>query len=143
MKKVLLATLLFISFNATCMAEGNAENSKFDWEPVMAALIKVESNGNPYAVNGIWVGALQIAPVLVKECNRILQKRGSSKRYTLKDRYSIEKSKEMFVLIQSRYNPNNDISFAIRFWNGGPNYSIKRTQRYYNKVMRHYKKTDA
>ena len=52
------------------------------------------------------------------------------------DRYSVAKSKEMFLLIQSRYNPTNDIEKAIRIWNGGNNYSVRATNRYYKKVMR-------
>lgn len=143
MKKVILACLLYLSFSAWCIADNETDNNGFDWEPLMAALIKVESNGNPNAVSGRSVGALQITPGLVEECNRILKMRGSSKRYTLKDRFSIDKSKEMFVLFQSRHNPSNDISFAIRSWNGGPRFSVKATQRYFNKVMKYYKKTDA
>lgn len=42
----------------------------------------------------------------------------------------------MFVLIQSYYNPKNNVEKAIRMWNGGIGYSVKRTQRYYEKVMR-------
>lgn len=66
----------------------------------------------------------------------ILGRRKSKKRYTLSDRFSVEKSKEMFLLIQSYHNPENNVEKAIRAWNGGMNYSVKRTQRYYNKVMR-------
>jgi hypothetical protein len=41
----------------------------------------------------------------------------------------------MFLLIQSWYNPENNVEKAIRSWNGGVNYSVKRTQRYFEKVM--------
>lgn len=82
---------------------------------------------------------MQITPILVKECNQILRRRGSSKRYTLSDRFSVEKSKEMFLLIQSHFNPSNNVEQAIRAWNGGPRYSVRRTQRYYDKVMRRMK----
>ena len=54
---------------------------------------------------------------------------------TLADRYSLEKSKEMFLLIQSFHNPENNIEKAIRAWNGGPKYSVRATNRYYKKVM--------
>ena len=37
--------------------------------------------------------------------------------------------------MQSEYNTQNNIEKAIRAWNGGNNYSVKRTQRYYEKVM--------
>ena len=79
---------------------------------------------------------MQITPICVKECNIILKRRGSKKRYTLADRFSVSKSKEMFLLIQSYHNPGNNIEQAIRAWNGGMNYSVKGTQRYYNKVRK-------
>ena len=142
-KKVLLAGLIAFCTSAVCTAESPSDNSNYDWEPLMAAVIKVESNGNAKAKHGNQVGAMQITPILVKECNQILQRRGCSKRYTLTDRYSVEKSKEMFEIYQSYHNPENDVEFAIRSWNGGPRFSKRATQRYYRKVMQHYKKTDA
>ncbi|MCD8297289.1 MAG: transglycosylase SLT domain-containing protein [Prevotella sp.] len=100
------------------------------------AIIQVESEGNPKAVKGRTCGAMQISPILVAECNNILEKRNSKKRYTLADRFNVQKSKEMFILIQLHYNPENNVEKAIRSWNGGQRYSIKATQRYYNKVMK-------
>jgi hypothetical protein len=79
---------------------------------------------------------MQITPILVKECNQILKAQKSEKRYTMNDRYSVEKSKEMFLLIQSHYNKANSVEKAIRSWNGGPRYSIKGTNSYYKKVVR-------
>ena len=129
--------LMMVSLSA--WAGGNVKKStkklSFDWTPVMEAIIKVESEGNPKAVSGNSVGAMQITPVLVKECNNILSKRKSKKQYTLADRYSVEKSKEMFLLIQSYFNPENNVEKAIRSWNGGRSYGIKATNRYYRKVM--------
>ena len=111
------------------------KKSSFDWNPVMDAIIQVESEGNPRAVSGNSVGVMQITPVLVKECNNILQKQKSNKRYTLDDRYSVEKSKEMFLLIQKYFNPENNVEKAIRSWNGGMKYSVKATNKYYQKVL--------
>lgn len=111
-----------------------ATTTKYDWEPVMKAIIQVESEGNTKAVKGNSCGAMQITPILVKECNNILKKRKSKKKYSLRDRFSLAKSKEMFVLIQSYFNPTNDIEKAIRSWNGGNNYSKAKTQRYFEKV---------
>ena len=89
-------------------AGGNTSKSTkasgVNWNPVMDAIIQVESEGNPKAVSGNSVGAMQ-------------------------------KSKEMFLLIQSHYNPENSIEKAIRSWNGGVKYSIRATNRYYKKVM--------
>ena len=112
-----------------------AKAKGFNWDPVMDAIIQVESGGDSKAVSGNSVGAMQITPILVKDCNNILQKQKSKKRYTLADRYSVEKSKEMFLLIQSHYNPMNSIEKAIRSWNGGVKYSVRATNRYYRKVM--------
>ena len=121
--------------NATADSEA-VKTENFDWEPVMKAIVQIESEGNTRAVKGNSCGAMQITPILVAECNNILKKRNSKKRYTLRDRFSLEKSKEMFLLMQSQFNPLNDIEKAIRSWNGGNKYSVKRTQRYFEKVMK-------
>ena len=114
-----------------------AKGSKFDWNPVIDAIIEVESEGKADAVDksGKSCGIMQITPILVRECNRILELRNSSKRYTMGDRFSVSKSKEMFLLFQSFYNPKNDVELAIRSWNGGMNYTRRATQRYFEKVM--------
>lgn len=117
------------------MAVETENVNEFDWEPVMQAIIQVESRGNANAVSGNSCGAMQITPILVAECNNILKRRKSKKRFTLKDRFNVAKSKEMFILIQSYFNPHNDIEKAIRAWNGGYHYSVKKTQKYFNKVM--------
>jgi predicted NACHT family NTPase len=112
----------------------HAKAPSFDWNPVMDAIIQVESGGNPNAISGNSVGVMQITPILVEDCNQILQRKKSKKRYTLADRYSVKKSKEMFLLIQSHYNPMNNVEKAIRLWNGGANYNVRATNRYFRKV---------
>lgn len=141
--KIVCLVLISILSNPTPVFAGNnsaASSASFDWNPVIDAIIMVESEGNPRAVSGNSVGVMQITPILVCECNNILKGRKSKKRYTLKDRFSVDKSKEMFLLIQSRHNTANNVERAIRSWNGGMRYSVKRTQRYYNKVMAKMKK---
>ena len=135
MKKILLIVSMSL-----LVAMLHAKPTGFNWNPVMDAIIQVESEGNPNAVSGNSVGVMQITPILVKDCNDILKKKKSNKRFTLADRYSIAKSKEMFLLIQSHYNPANDIEKAIRLWNGGNNYSVRATNGYYKKVMRNLTK---
>ena len=135
--------MLTLEINATSVANPNeveSSTSEFDWTPVMDAIIQVESEGNPKAKSGNSVGVMQITPVLVAECNNILKRKKSKKRYKLSDRFSITKSKEMFLLVQSVHNPLNSIEQAIRSWNGGNHYSIKKTQRYFEKVMKLLKK---
>ena len=138
-KKASLAVMALVLACTSVSAGGNATKSKkasgFNWNPVMEAIIQVESGGNAKAISGNSVGAMQITPILVKDCNLILKKRNSKKRFTLDDRYSVAKSKEMFQLIQSYHNPENNIEKAIRAWNGGPKYSVRATNRYFKKVM--------
>ena len=138
-RKASLVVMTLAMCCATALAGGNATKSKkaeaFNWNPIMDAIIQVESEGNPNAVSGNSVGVMQITPILVRECNDILEKMKSKKRFEMNDRYSIAKSKEMFLLIQSYHNPTNSIEKAIRSWNGGIKYSVRATNRYYKKVM--------
>lgn len=86
-----------------------------EWNLFLKALIQVESGGNSMAIgknnDG---GILQITPIYVEEVNRL-----SKKNYTLDDRFSVEKSLEMFAIVQSHYNPNKDINKAIKLHNPG------------------------
>lgn len=126
MKRYVFLIIIFFSFTAQAR----------DWGKVLNAIAYVESKNNSRAVSGDQVGLLQIRPIMVKDCNRILAKRGSSRRYTLRDRYSASKSKEMFAIYQSYYNPSGSTEKAIRLWNGGVGYTNRGTQNYYNKVRR-------
>ena len=136
-KAVVLMALMLVSMTTTAGGKTTRSNttSAFDWNPVMDAIILVESEGNPRAVSGNSVGAMQITPIFVKEFNNILKNLKSNKRYTLDDRYSVKKSKEMFLLIQKYFNPENSVEKAIRSWNGGVKYSVKATNKYYRKVL--------
>ena len=136
-KVTVLTTVL--TFGATVASARENGSKDFDWGPLMDAITWVESGGNSRAVSGKSCGAMQITPIAVQQCNLILKQRGEKKRFTLNDRFSVTKSREMFVLIQSYYNPTNDVERAIRIWNGGPNYKVKSTNGYYRKVMKAYK----
>ena len=131
----LMALIIALTASAGGSGKSAAKSSGVNWNPVMDAIIQVESEGNPNAVSGKSVGAMQITPILVKDCNDILKRQKSNKRYTMADRYSVAKSKEMFLIIQQYYNPENNIEKAIRLWNGGVNYKTKSTNRYYRKVL--------
>lgn len=120
-------------------ANAQEEKKEYDWTRVINAIMQVESGGNAKAVSKDCVGAMQIRPVLVRDINEYLKIKGSSKRYTLNDRFSIEKSKEMFILYQKRYNPTNNEEKAIRLWNGGSRYSVAKTEKYYRRVLSHMK----
>lgn len=135
-KVVFFSFVILSSLNAHA---GKNSSENFNWGPLMDAITQVESEGNSRAVSGTQCGAMQIKPILVEDCNAILKSRGEKKRFTLNDRFSVKKSREMFVLIMSHYNPTNNIEKAIRLWNGGVKYTNKGTQRYYQKVMALYK----
>ena len=101
LKGLRVLALLFMVAFAAIGADAASENNDFDWDPVVDAIIHVESRGNAGARNGQYVGVLQMSPAVVKAVNQILQKRGSSKRYSLKDRYSESKSREMCDILMS------------------------------------------
>lgn len=132
----LLFLILFFLFCDVFSISAQEKANSVDWNPVMDAIIQVESEGNLNAKSGNSVGVMQITPILVADCNHILKRKKSKKRYRLPDRFNLAKSKQMFLLFQSYYNPMNDIEKAIRMWNGGIHYSVKRTQRYFGKVMK-------
>lgn len=135
-KVTVLTTVLTFEAFAVQGRENGSKN--YDWDPLMDAITHVESRGDSRAVSGKSCGAMQITPILVQQCNMILKERGDKRRYTLNDRFSVKKSREMFVLIQSYYNPTNNVEKAIRIWNGGPRYKVRSTQGYYKRVMRAY-----
>ena len=135
-KVTVLTTVLTFEAFAVQGRENGSKN--YDWDPLMDAITHVESRGDSRAVSGKSCGAMQITPILVQQCNIILKERGDKRRYTLNDRFSVKKSREMFVLIQSYYNPTNNVEKAIRIWNGGPRYKVRSAQGYYKRVMRAY-----
>lgn len=127
--------MLTLSISVAAQEKGKS----YDWTRVINAIIQVESKGNAKAVSKDCVGVMQIRPLLVRDVNEYLKMKGSSKRYTLNDRFSPEKSKEMFILYQKRYNPTNNVDKAIRIWNGGPYCSEVKTNGYLKKVKAHMK----
>ena len=131
--------MLTLSISVAAQEKGKS----YDWTRVINAIIQVESKGNAKAhnPNGDCCGILQITRVLVRDVNEYLKIKGSSKRYTLADRYNVQKSKEMFILYQERHNPGHNVEKAIRMWNGGPYYykgKAGKTDGYYRKVMKYY-----
>jgi hypothetical protein len=98
----------------------------YDWELFTQALIWVESRGNSNAIGSKNdVGVLQITPILVEDCNRILE----IEVFKLEDRLDSLKSVEMFNIIQDHYNPQHDYHWALKLWNSGAPLS------YHRKVM--------
>ena len=104
-----------------------------NWGIFMAALIQIESGGDPSAIgdNGKAVGCLQIHPCVVEDVNRIY-----NQQFTLADRYNETKSKSMAVLYIVHYAGKLpepvSAEVAARIWNGGPRgYEKRATQSYW------------
>ena len=110
-------------------------------EMLINAMIQVESLGNDSAIGDKHlvgeeaVGALQIRPIMVREVNRILKLKGSKIRFKLKDRFSREKSVEMFLIWKEFHHKDSDFEKIARNWNGGPSgFKKSRTEHYWAKV---------
>jgi hypothetical protein len=137
MKKII--TFLVAAFIAVAL---NAQEEDFlhkKWHYVVDAIATVESGKNPKVVSkdGLYVGYLQIAKIMVDECNRI----NGYKKYTYADRYDKEKSINMFIDFQEHYNPDCNVEKAIRLWNSGDIKCMERkarTEGYFQRVMKHY-----
>ena len=98
------------------------------------AIIHVESRGDSMAYNAKEdaVGVLQIRPIMLREVNRLL----GYNKYTLNDRWSVDKSKEMFNIVR-KYIKNPTDERVARIWNGGyAGNKKKATIGYWNKVKK-------
>jgi len=110
-------------------------------EPLISALISVESMGNDSAIGDInlrepSVGALQIRPIMVREVNRILKLKRSGYKFKRKDRFSRKKSIEMFMIWYEFHHKDSDYEKISRNWNGGPKgHRNSRTLHYWEKVQ--------
>ena len=114
-----------------------------DVDPLIQAMIMVESEGNDsaYHKGEKAAGCLQIRPIMVREVNRILDIQKSELEYTLEDRWSREKSIEMFHIVNGYHNKNSTYEEIARAWNGGPNWFKKSlTKRYWKRVQKQLKK---
>ena len=107
---------------------------------LLEAIIQVESRGKEDCIGDKHlgrpsIGVLQIRPIMVREVNRILKKQKIKKKYSLDDRYSREKSIEMFYIWKDYYHSNDSDEIIARCWNGGPKgWKRKATDHYWNKV---------
>ena len=90
------------------------EPERIDWELFTFALILHESKDNDMAVGPTGdAGCLQFTKIAVDDANRIL----GLEKFTLGDRFSREKSLEMFNIIQGHYNPKHDPQLALKIHN--------------------------
>lgn len=102
------------------------------------AIGQVESGGNVKAYNRKKkaAGIVQIRPICVADCNRIVQ----SERWSLSDRYDPSRSFEMFKVYTTHYKNHYGLTgqqAAARIWYGGPRgWKKKSTLRYWAKVKK-------
>ena len=95
---------------------------------LIAAMVMVESKGNPSAQNGDAVGCLQIRPTMVQHFNNI------GIHFTLEDRLDCEKSKAALAK-WVKISGYKSAEVIARKWNGGPKGHLKEsTLNYWKKV---------
>jgi len=110
---------------------------------LLAAMILVESGGDPCAVNAAEdaAGVLQIRPVLVADVNRIL----AAPVFAERDRFCPAASREMWRVYLGHYGRRYerltgrpmDAEAAARMWCGGPDGWRKAgTDDYWRRVQR-------
>ena len=106
------------------------------------AVIYIESRGDSLAYNTKEkaVGVLQIRPIMLREVNRVLRKNKVPGKYVLQDRYSQEKSIEMFKIMAEQVNQDelSQMQFfeiVARRWNGGRRGDKKKaTIKYWERI---------
>lgn len=106
------------------------------------AVIYVESRGDSLAYNTKEkaVGVLQIRPIMLREVNRVLRKNKVPGKFVLQDRYSQEKSIEMFNIMAEQVNQDglSQMQFfevVARRWNGGRRGDKKKaTIKYWERI---------
>lgn len=106
---------------------------------LVKAMIQVESRGNDsaYHAGEKAAGCLQIRPIMVKEVNRLLKRRGDSRRFTMADRWDRLKSIEMFKVFNKS---KTSLEVMARRWNGGPiGHKKSATIGYWKKVIKNMK----
>ena len=87
---------------------------------MVQAITYVESRNNDEAYNKAAgaLGRLQMKKIGVDDVNRIQGLKKAKKRYRYSDRTDPKKSREMFDILQGYYNPEKNISKAIKLHRG-------------------------
>ena len=142
MKKFILMFMMAVSLTASATDGTTRADLEKKWGSVIDAIAQVESKKNPKVVSkdGRYVGYLQISEILVRQCNII----AGYKKYTYKDRYDKQKSIDMFIDFQEKYNPEGNYEKAIRLWNSGDLNCMNRkarTEGYFRRVMSKFSET--
>jgi len=112
-------------------------NTEHETNHLLSALMFVESrfDDSAYAASEDAVGVLQIRKTMVDDVNRILKRQKKDYRFTYNDRWSRNKSVQMFDIYCMHYGLSTAEEVA-RCWNGGPRGMDKdATVYYWNKVQ--------
>mgnify|MGYP002635135330 CR=1 FL=1 len=106
-------------------------------DTLLQAIIQVETKGkNISGDNGAAAGILQIHKIQVDEVNRIAKLMGKKERFSYKDRWNEEKSKQMFFITVEYWHEDLEFEKIARCWNGGPTgHRKKATLHYWKKVQ--------
>lgn len=89
-----------------------------DFDKLTLAIAFTESRFNADADSGAGDhGILQLRSIYIDEVNRLYHT-----DYTVEDAFDIDKSLELYRLMQAHYNPGNDIETAIRYHNRAESY---------------------
>ena len=91
-----------------------------EWTILTMAIMKTESEFDPSRIGATQdVGIMQFTHIAVEEVNRILRLEGKEEEYSHLDAFDIEKTIEMFNIIQGYHNKEQNISKAIHQHNPG------------------------
>jgi len=116
---------------------------QIDYEDsLMNAMIFVESQNKDSVIgdNGKAIGILQMHKIAVRSVNKILKKNDIDLEYSYDDRYSRQKTIEMYWIWRNAKHNSSNYETIARSWNGGPRGPKKTaTIHYWNKVEKEMK----
>lgn len=108
-------------------------------ENLIKAIILQESGGksNAYNKSEDAVGILQLRRIYVDEANRL-----SHSNFTYEDRWSVDKSIEIFTIIMNHWNPTYDIDTVAMVHNSGgiSDYKWNITKSYRKDIRKNFNK---
>ena len=108
-----------------------------EWNKLIMAIAFTESRFRPDAIGTDHdFGVLQITPIYVSEVNRV-----SGSNFSHEDAFSVDKSLEMFALMQEARNPQKDRDLAI--WLHNKSDAYRRTVLENLELIRRYEAVRA
>ena len=118
---------VFVTIGVMNSREEEREEELNEWVTLQMAIILTESQFDSTAFNPSGAkGLYQLMPIYVKEVNNILDRtKDKREKFKPEDAYDIDKSIEMFNILQDYFNPEKDIDKAISYHNKGRSYKKK------------------